>query len=116
MIGHCFQHENGKEFSTYDRDNDRDNRNCAVVRGAGWWYSKCGSCRLNGDHTGNQLQLKFDNWPDNRFLDWVEMKIRPKDGQYCIILYTRYRLEVFSYFCHPFIPSNLPVHVVWIMT
>jgi len=41
---------NGMEFSTPDRDNDRNkNGNCASLRG--WWYKKCSSSDLNGPAT-----------------------------------------------------------------
>ncbi|KAK3105872.1 hypothetical protein FSP39_007547 [Pinctada imbricata] len=29
-------------FSTYDRDNDRDVTNCAMLQGGGWWFNDCG--------------------------------------------------------------------------
>jgi len=32
---------NGMEFSAYDQDNDSDDKNCASVRGGGWWYNAC---------------------------------------------------------------------------
>ena len=32
---------NGMMFSTYDRDNDNSNRNCASVNKGGWWYTDC---------------------------------------------------------------------------
>ncbi|XP_033101264.1 ficolin-1-like [Anneissia japonica] len=38
----------GRDFSTYDRDNDDHNtKNCAMDSG-GWWYSDCFKCSLNG--------------------------------------------------------------------
>ena len=41
---------NGQQFSTIDRDNDRESsRNCAARLGGGfWWGRKCGWCRVNG--------------------------------------------------------------------
>jgi len=31
----------GMDFTTYDRDNDGNNKNCANSRGGGWWYNSC---------------------------------------------------------------------------
>jgi len=40
-------HHNGMMFSTYDRDNDRWPRNCAVWTGGGFWYYACAACSVN---------------------------------------------------------------------
>jgi ficolin len=58
---------NGMPFSTYDNDNDRSSSNCAL--GGGWWYNACNYCQLT--HTRPQI------W-QNRYLDYVEMKVRSK--------------------------------------
>jgi len=52
-IGHdafsLYQHHNGQQFSTFDRDNDRSSSsNCAASRGGGFWYGSCGTCFVNG--------------------------------------------------------------------
>ncbi|XP_011186663.2 ficolin-1-like [Zeugodacus cucurbitae] len=31
----------GMKFSTYDRDNDGSQRNCALIFEGGWWFEKC---------------------------------------------------------------------------
>ena len=42
-------HNSGMQFTTYDRDNDlHSTGNCAVLKGAGFWYWSCGTCRVNG--------------------------------------------------------------------
>ncbi|XP_078478610.1 LOW QUALITY PROTEIN: fibrinogen-like protein 1, partial [Lampetra planeri] len=38
----------GMKFSTYDRDNDNYNRNCAEEDKGGWWFNRCHSAHLNG--------------------------------------------------------------------
>ncbi|XP_071314340.1 fibrinogen-like protein 1 isoform X2 [Trachinotus anak] len=38
----------GMKFSTYDRDNDNYQENCAQEDKGGWWFNKCHSAHLNG--------------------------------------------------------------------
>ena len=39
---------NGMSFSTYNRDNDRNQGDCASAWGGGWWYNACYRFDLNG--------------------------------------------------------------------
>ena len=43
------RHHNGEQFTTIDRDNDlRSSRNCAALRGGGFWWRDCGHwCGVN---------------------------------------------------------------------
>ena len=82
VLANCLKFANGKGFTTYDQDNDnRNNENCAEVKGGGWWHGNCGTCNLNGVYGEDSVKkLKFDYWSGNQFLNGVEMKTRPKNG------------------------------------
>jgi len=46
--GDALSVQNGKMFTTYDRDNDvHSSMNCAVLLGGGFWYQTCGWCFVN---------------------------------------------------------------------
>lgn len=81
---------NGMKFSTFDRDNDKWEENCAEVYGGGWWYNNCQSANLNGIyHKGaydpeKNTPYKVENgvvWvtykPASYSLKTVRMFIRP---------------------------------------
>ena len=77
---------NGMQFTTYDRDNDRvSNVNCASTaysRGA-WRYSNCGNSNLNGLYrdgrsdsdgvTWHHFNATASSW---RTLRYSDMKLR----------------------------------------
>ncbi|XP_060657384.1 angiopoietin-related protein 7-like [Drosophila nasuta] len=67
-------HENIK-FTTFDRDNDKDDGNCAVYFKSGWWYKNCYNCNLN------KPNKKISWWIKNRIeLIEAKMLIRPKEA------------------------------------
>jgi len=43
-----FLYHDGMMFSTYDRDNDPDVRNCAAYLDGGFWYKECSLALVNG--------------------------------------------------------------------
>ena len=61
------QESNSTGFSTHDRDNDSEFRNCANFYNGGWWYNKCES---------NSFPCKMYRRNDN--IIEFKMKITPK--------------------------------------
>ncbi|CAO2612769.1 Fibrinogen alpha chain [Lemmus lemmus] len=71
-------------FSTFDRDADQWEENCAEVYGGGWWYNSCQAANLNGIYYPGGTPYEIENgvvWVPFRGADYslkaVRMKIRP---------------------------------------
>ena len=78
--GDSLAYHNKMAFSTKDRDNNIDSRNCAVDYNGAWWYKSCYRSNLNGNYLGN----KHDDRGAVRYhfrshlsLKFTEMKLRP---------------------------------------
>ncbi|MBN3295452.1 fibrinogen alpha chain [Amia ocellicauda] len=93
-MGQFLSHNNMK-FSTYDRDSDKWEENCAEMYGGGWWYNNCRSANLNGVYytggqydPGTKVPYEIENgvvWlsfkPADYSLKVVRMKVRPMETQ-----------------------------------
>ncbi|KAL9967661.1 hypothetical protein ACROYT_G025941 [Oculina patagonica] len=79
--GDMLAYHNTMAFTTKDRDNDRDNGNCAVVWRGAWWYNDCGRrSNLNGQYLGNKNDYRGAVWKSFRgylSLKITKMKLRP---------------------------------------
>ncbi|XP_004696540.1 fibrinogen-like protein 1 [Echinops telfairi] len=74
------------KFSTWDKDNDNYEGNCAEEEESGWWFNRCHSANLNGLYYGGPYRAHTDNgvvwytWHGWWYsLKSVVMKIRPND-------------------------------------
>jgi hypothetical protein len=70
----------GRQFSTYDRDNDGSSGNCAVQWSGAWWYNNCHDSNLNGQYNSasNGKGVVWYHWLGYPYsLRFSEMKIRP---------------------------------------
>lgn len=66
---------NGMKFSTFDRDNDKSEENCAEMYGGGWWYNNCQSVNLNGIYNKGVVWPTYK--PASYRLKTVKVFIRP---------------------------------------
>uniref|UniRef100_A0A1A7WXI9 Angiopoietin-like 1 n=1 Tax=Iconisemion striatum TaxID=60296 RepID=A0A1A7WXI9_9TELE len=85
--GDSLSSNNGKAFTTLDRDKDAFSGNCAHYHKGGWWYNACGQTNLNGVwYSGGVYRSKFQDgifWADYGggfySLKCVRLMIRPID-------------------------------------
>ena len=84
--GDSLRGHNGMQFSTRDRDNDRNSGNCAVPFRGGWWYRNCYNSNLNGMYLNGQIDSRGVTWAlfnatasSLRTLRYSDMKLRRND-------------------------------------
>jgi hypothetical protein len=76
----------GMMFSTRDRDNDEDPRDCVQIDKGAWWQNRCQRCTLNGyyyggPHLSHGDGVNWKYWTGGKYsLKFTEMKIRPNNG------------------------------------
>ena len=81
FIGDALNYHNNRPFTTKDRDNDLDSRNCAEYLRGAFWYGNCGDANLNGKYLKNGKYgvtgVWWWRWKYSAYsLKRVEMKIK----------------------------------------
>ncbi|GFR95133.1 fibrinogen C domain-containing protein 1 [Elysia marginata] len=78
--GDALAYHDGAAFSTFDKNNSKDPRNCAYIYVGAWWYKQCHSSNLNGvwGAVGSR-GLIWSTLSGSRSLSFSEMKIRSVD-------------------------------------
>lgn len=76
----CLSHNNNRQFSTKDRDNDAWSNSCVNEHKGGWWFGMCTHSDLNGIYGSTGWDGIF--WRDaargyaRRIMSFTEMKFR----------------------------------------
>ncbi|XP_058490457.1 microfibril-associated glycoprotein 4-like [Solea solea] len=84
VAGDSFTVHDGMKFSTFDKDQDTDGRNCAELYHA-WWYRGCFADNPNGVYLWGRtstsgIGINWTTWRGHEYsLKSFEMKIRPKE-------------------------------------
>ncbi|XP_073764963.1 microfibril-associated glycoprotein 4-like [Danio rerio] len=76
---------NGMKFTTYDKDQDNTEKNCARMFLGGFWYKACHYANLNGVYLGGEDKTVFAignvwyTWKNNLDIGmkFITMKIKP---------------------------------------
>ncbi|GFO09003.1 tenascin-r [Plakobranchus ocellatus] len=75
--GDSLNYHNGQAFSTFDKDNDKDNRNCAEEFSGAWWYHGCHQSNLNGKWKASNFKgPRWSRFSGSDPVSYSEMKIR----------------------------------------
>ena len=69
-------YNNGKPFSTYDRENRP--YNCANRSKSGWWFDSCSYTYLTNPHASGAANYRLTANNGANYFPEVEMKVRPK--------------------------------------
>ncbi|XP_063776582.1 fibrinogen gamma chain [Pseudophryne corroboree] len=92
-----FTSHNGMQFSTFDKDNDKYNGNCAEQDGSGWWMNRCHAGHLNGKYYqgGTYSEADHPDGYDNGII-WATWRSRwysMKKVSMKVIPFNRYGTE-----------------------
>ncbi|XP_053685786.1 microfibril-associated glycoprotein 4-like [Sabethes cyaneus] len=88
--GESFYVHRSENFSTYDRDNDRSEQNCATLMGSGHWHYKCGTGSSNNNLNGIYSDQILDDgrgvwWGafggTKNPLKWTKMYVKIRPGK-----------------------------------
>ncbi|GFN86127.1 fibrinogen-related protein 3.2 [Plakobranchus ocellatus] len=75
--GDSLSYHDGSPFSTFDRDNDANANNCALLHLGAWWYNSCDKCDLNSKWNGGPDKgLEWSTLGGSDSASFSEMKIR----------------------------------------
>ena len=78
--GDSLRQHNREPFSTYDKDHDLNDRNCAEVFTGAWWYKDCHHSNLNGKWQATAYKgPNWKTWTQGDPVSYSEIKIRRKD-------------------------------------
>ncbi|XP_058508564.1 microfibril-associated glycoprotein 4-like [Solea solea] len=81
--GASFTSHNGLKFSTFDKDQDTHESNCAKIYLGGWWYGACHGVNPNGAYLWGSssygIGINWNSWKGYEYsLKSISMKIQPK--------------------------------------
>ena len=80
--GDGLAHNNNRQFSTKDQDNEDYSIHCAQARLGAWWYGECTNANLNGHYymgpnSPNRKGVYWNQWRGASYsLKVTEMKVR----------------------------------------
>ncbi|XP_059893246.1 microfibril-associated glycoprotein 4-like isoform X5 [Gadus macrocephalus] len=81
--GNSLDHHNGQKFSTFDKDQDSDARNCPKTYLGGWWYDKCHHTNPNGEYLWGEsifgVGINWNSWKGWTYsLKAIAFKLSPQ--------------------------------------
>ena len=82
FYGNDWKYHDSMMFTTYDRDHDQNQDNCAISWNSGWWYNECIKIHLTGKYSpveDTSRGIFWVSWKDlGKSLKEARMMMRPK--------------------------------------